>query len=197
MTNRVMTVLAMLTVPALAIACNAEPPDDDELSGQTSRQIAPNDDIDGQADEIDGQAREIIGIEPRGSNCVPGGFYCGGDKVLGFRDTLYKCNGSGAPSVVRTCAAGCQIASAGFDDYCKVDTTKSGPPQKNPPKTSPAGNNCVPGGFYCGGDKVTGDRNTLYKCNGPGTPTVVRTCLLGCRIANAGSDDYCNSISIE
>lgn len=53
-----------------------------------------------------------------------------------------------------------------------------------------SGGNCSPGGFYCGGDKVVGDAKTLYKCNGPGTPTVVQKCALGC-VVNAGRDDSC------
>lgn len=54
----------------------------------------------------------------------------------------------------------------------------------------PKGNDCTPGGFYCGGDKVTGDAKTLYKCTGPGTPTVVKVCTLGCSV-NSGVDDSC------
>lgn len=55
---------------------------------------------------------------------------------------------------------------------------------------TPKGNNCVKGGYYCGGDKVTGDAKTLYKCNGPGKPSVVQKCSNGCRV-NPGRDDSC------
>ncbi|MDB4993852.1 MAG: hypothetical protein JWM74_1284 [Myxococcaceae bacterium] len=58
------------------------------------------------------------------------------------------------------------------------------------PITTPKGNGCVAGGNYCGGDKVTGDPKTLYKCTGPGTPTVVEKCASGCMVS-AGSDDSC------
>jgi murein DD-endopeptidase MepM/ murein hydrolase activator NlpD len=53
-----------------------------------------------------------------------------------------------------------------------------------------SGGSCVPGGVYCGGDKVIGDAKTLYKCNGPGAPTVVTKCAYGCSV-NAGNDDSC------
>jgi murein DD-endopeptidase MepM/ murein hydrolase activator NlpD len=55
-----------------------------------------------------------------------------------------------------------------------------------------AGNDCTPGGLYCGGDKVTGDAKTLYKCTGPGTPLVSEKCALGCTV-NPGTDDSCVS----
>lgn len=55
---------------------------------------------------------------------------------------------------------------------------------------TPSGGNCVAGGMYCGGDKVIGDAKTLYKCNGPGTPTVVEKCTYGCSV-NPGSNDSC------
>jgi murein DD-endopeptidase MepM/ murein hydrolase activator NlpD len=58
------------------------------------------------------------------------------------------------------------------------------------PNVVPKGNGCVAGGRYCGGDKVTGDSKTLYKCNGAATPTVVEKCASGCMV-NSGSDDSC------
>ncbi len=49
-------------------------------------------------------------------------------------------------------------------------------------------------GDYCGGDKVNnGNRNTLYRCHGPGPATVVRSCANGCHVAAAGHDDYCSA----
>lgn len=59
-----------------------------------------------------------------------------------------------------------------------------------PPDAAPKGNDCVKGGLYCGGDKVTGDAKTLYKCEGPGAPTVVEKCANGCMV-NSGTDDSC------
>jgi murein DD-endopeptidase MepM/ murein hydrolase activator NlpD len=54
----------------------------------------------------------------------------------------------------------------------------------------PKGNDCVVGGRYCGGDKVSGDPKTLYLCKGPGTPKVVETCATSCQV-NPGTDDSC------
>ena len=55
---------------------------------------------------------------------------------------------------------------------------------------APKGNNCVPGGYYCGGDKVSGDPKTLYLCRGPGTPAVAQRCTTSCKV-NSGVDDSC------
>ena len=57
--------------------------------------------------------------------------------------------------------------------------------------TTNAGSTCVVGGLYCGGDKVSGDRNTLYRCTGAGAPAVVRHCASGCVIMPPGQDDRC------
>ena len=47
-------------------------------------------------------------------------------------------------------------------------------------------------GDYCGGDKVSnGDPDTLYTCDGPGSPTASRACDNGCTVAPPGTDDYC------
>lgn len=57
----------------------------------------------------------------------------------------------------------------------------------------PSGGNCTKGFQYCGGNKVIGDPSTLYKCNGPGEPTVISKCDRGC-IVNPNSvdaDDAC------
>ena len=109
-----------------------------------------------------------------GGNCVVGGLYCGGDKVSGDAGTLYRCNGTGAPTVVERCSAGCQV-NAGSDDACRS-----------------AGGGCTAGGLYCGGDKLSGNANTLYRCNGGAEPTVVERCSAGCQV-NPGADDSCKS----
>lgn len=49
---------------------------------------------------------------------------------------------------------------------------------------------CVVGGSYCGGDKLAGDPDTLYRCNADGTGTVIRKCENGCSV-NPGRDDSC------
>lgn len=56
--------------------------------------------------------------------------------------------------------------------------------------TTNSGSSCFVGGLYCGGDKISGDKNTLYRCTGTGAPTVVRHCASGCAI-HAGDDDAC------
>ena len=51
---------------------------------------------------------------------------------------------------------------------------------------------CVTGGTYCGGDKVNGDPNVLYKCGADGFATTVQqSCTNGCIVAPPGQDDYC------
>lgn len=49
------------------------------------------------------------------------GDYCGGDKVsYGSPNTLYHCTGPNTKAtVVKVCSAGCVVAPAGSDDYCK------------------------------------------------------------------------------
>ena len=55
---------------------------------------------------------------------------------------------------LEACTLGCLVRPQGHDDAC----------------------HCTPGGFYCGGDKVEGNPNTLYKCKSDGTGSVVRHC---------------------
>ncbi|MDB4944333.1 MAG: hypothetical protein JWP97_3867 [Labilithrix sp.] len=62
--------------------------------------------------------------------------------------------------------------------------------EPDPAEVEPSGGDCVPGGLYCGGDKVTGSSKTLYRCEGPGAPTVVEKCAAGCSV-NAGQNDAC------
>jgi hypothetical protein len=49
---------------------------------------------------------------------------------------------------------------------------------------------CVAGSLYCGGDKVSGDPSTLYRCTGGSAGTVVEACARGCSV-NAGANDSC------
>jgi hypothetical protein len=116
-----------------------------------------------------------------GGDCVAGGLYCGGDKVSGDSNTLYRCDGGGAISVQQHCSAGCSV-NAGRDDSCKSGGS--------PPPPPPSGGTCVAGGLYCGGDKLSGDSHSLYRCNGPGAPTDLGHCSDGCEVI-AGHDDAC------
>ncbi|MGZ3423021.1 MAG: hypothetical protein ACXVEF_29955 [Polyangiales bacterium] len=49
-------------------------------------------------------------------------------------------------------------------------------------------------GEYCGGDKVSNASGSrLYRCSGPNTAAkLVSVCSYGCKVAPAGSDDFCN-----
>jgi hypothetical protein len=104
--------------------------------------------------------------------CVQGGFYCGGDKLAGDPDTLYQCNGGGVPLARGRCEGGCLVRPA-QDDAC-----------------AGVGGTCVEGGFYCGGDKVDGDPQSLYRCSG-GVGVDRVACANGCVVAPAGEDDHC------
>lgn len=100
--------------------------------------------------------------------CVAGGLYCGGDKLTGNANTLYRCGSDGKGTVVRACSHGCSVNS-GDDDSCK----------------------CSPGGDYCGGDQITGNASTLYRCGSNGvSTTVLKRCANGCSV-NSGRDDSC------
>lgn len=104
-------------------------------------------------------------------DCVAGSMYCGGDKLAGDPDTLYQCNGGGVPLARGVCAFGC-IIRPGDDDTCRG-----------------GGGTCVDGGFYCGGDKLDGDPQILYRCAGGAGVDGVE-CADGC-VVNAGGDDAC------
>ena len=114
------------------------------------------------------RARDGSESSPSGGNCVPGGLYCGTDKVDGHRNSLYRCNSNHSASLVRACAHGCSINS-GDDDSCR----------------------CVAGSNYCGGDVITGNSSTLYECGSNGVSTsVVRHCSNGCAVIS-GAEDRC------
>ena len=49
---------------------------------------------------------------------------------------------------------------------------------------------CEAGAYYCGGDKLAGDSQTLYQCNGGGVPLARGRCELGC-IVRPTLDDAC------
>jgi hypothetical protein len=49
---------------------------------------------------------------------------------------------------------------------------------------------CTAGSFYCGGDMIAGDPETLYICNGGGVPFARGRCLHGCTVVPGGKD-YC------
>ncbi len=49
---------------------------------------------------------------------------------------------------------------------------------------------CVTGGYYCGGDKVSGEPGRLYRCEKDGSATLVSACTHGC-VSRPGRDDAC------
>lgn len=102
--------------------------------------------------------------------CTAGALYCGGDKVAGDPGTLYQCNGGGVPLARGACLGDC-ASRPGADDTCRGIGT------------------CMEGGAYCGGDKLDGDPQVLYRCTA-GAGTNPRTCADGC-IVNPGLDDRC------
>jgi len=111
-------------------------------------------------------AAQLVLVAPQA--CVEGTLYCGGDLVAGSTDTLYACK-AGAPVARGVCAGGC-LTRPGKGDLC-----------------AGTGGSCVTGGLYCGGDKLDGDPQSLYRC-GSG---LVMACANGCVVGSAGHDDAC------
>jgi len=106
------------------------------------------------------------------SACTDNALYCGGNSIAGSTDTLYRCRAAGVPEARGVCAGGCLIRPT------KGDTCAG------------AGGTCVDTGLYCGGDKLDGDPQSLYRC-GSGSGTLVMDCANGCVIGSPGHDDAC------
>lgn len=104
--------------------------------------------------------------------CVSGGYYCGGEQVPGDTRSLYRCNPDGSVTRFYKCATACVVSPPGKDDACSPATT------------------CKVNGTYCGGDKVNGDPDVLYKCLTGGGVSVVQRCTKGCQV-NPNDDDAC------
>lgn len=115
------------------------------------------------------RARLALALDPAASACEPASRACGQDAgSLGDPSTVYRCDAEGLPASRGRCAHGCR------DGNCLP------------------GSACVVGGEYCGGDKVTGDPQTLYRCtNVSGTGTVIRECATRCIVSPPGQDDRC------
>lgn len=109
-----------------------------------------------------------------GGGCPQGnGLYCGGHGVAGSASTLYRCT-NGALTVQASCSAGCLQMPAGQNDSC-VDSTQT----------------CTQGnGLYCGGNGITGNTNTLYRCEN-GNVSVHQVCGT-CTRKPAGQNDTCS-----
>lgn len=117
-----------------------------------------------------GRADVEITLAPPG-DCVPDSFYCGGDKLAGDPGVLYVCNGGGVPFARGRCALEC-VVNPDNDDACRG-----------------VGGPCTEGGFYCGGNELDGDPQSLYQCIG-GVARNRRACAAGCEL-RPGRDDAC------
>jgi surface antigen len=107
-------------------------------------------------------------------SCDHLGYYCGNDGLGKDANKLYYCSGEGAtPSVSKDCSFTCAIMPKGQDDKCASGSCSS-----------------VVTGYYCGSDKIGGDKNTLYLCK-DSKPAGAKYCANGCATAAKGSDDYC------
>jgi hypothetical protein len=62
---------------------------------------------------------------------------------------------------------------------------------KSGPSNEPSLGSCPNDALYCGGDYVSGDPNTLYRCTSH-RMTVEQTCANGCEWMPNGVDDRCN-----
>jgi hypothetical protein len=111
-----------------------------------------------------------IELAPPG-DCVAGSFYCGGDKLAGDPGVLYLCNPAGVPLARGRCALEC-VVNTGNDDACRG-----------------VGGPCTEGGYYCGGNELDGDPQSLYQCIG-GVGKNRRACANGC-VIRPGQDDAC------
>lgn len=105
--------------------------------------------------------------------CPAGRSSCGGHLVAGPADQIFRCEADGGTTRLAKCANGCAVAAAGLDDACRPPTP------------------CELNGRYCGGDKVNGDPDVLYRCGTGGSVSVHERCKARCVVADAGFDDYC------
>jgi hypothetical protein len=87
------------------------------------------------------------------------------------------------------------LAGNRIDAHCPITEAEKAAVRKAQSGGGAATNNatCVTGGAYCGGDKLDGDTNTLYRCNGAAAPTVIEVCANGCSVSS-GRDDSCNEL---
>jgi hypothetical protein len=124
-----LAVLACLVCATLPLAAcgkvdgNAAPPvgaggsvDDGDLGGVAGVDLGA----------VDGAT--AVEVDAGGARCgatAQKGDYCGNDKIVnGDPDTLYTCAAADAPPTdAKRCVAGCIVAPAGSDDYCKLPTT--------------------------------------------------------------------------
>lgn len=107
------------------------------------------------------------------SACKVDGLYCGGHGIAGPTNILHRCTAAGTGTVVAKCANGCIPSATDGADACSAPTA------------------CVAGGSYCGGDKVNGDPDVLYRCIDGTATSIIRRCFQGCQVNPPGQDDAC------
>ena len=109
-----------------------------------------------------------------GSACANAGWYCGNDGLNKDPNTNYYCDSSGGTVTKKDkCASTCVTEPHGHNDECTSEGDCSGLH-----------------GYYCGGDKISGDKNTLFLCL-KGANSGATYCSNGCHVAKSGHDDYC------
>lgn len=87
-------------------------------------------------------------MDRRWSPRLPRGESCGGDVLRDDPDVVYRGLPDGGGALARKCASGCMHdACNGLAGRCAMPAVP-----------------CKVGGFYCGGDKLDGDRGVLYTC---------------------------------
>ncbi|MCW5833953.1 MAG: hypothetical protein KIS78_16255 [Labilithrix sp.] len=101
------------------------------------------------------------------ARCAEGTLACRADGL-----TLERCADGGFTLVAR-CGGGCADASGATSASCNAPIP------------------CVTGGSYCGGDKLDGDPDVLYRCAASGAHTVIRRCGPGDCLVQPGRDDRC------
>jgi hypothetical protein len=103
------------------------------------------------------------------------GCYQGNDGLGLDANNLYYCAAAGSsPSLSSDCSFTCTIMPSGQNDKCANTGSCSS----------------VTTGYYCGTDKIGGDKSTLFLCESS-TPQGSAFCANGCVTATSGSDDYC------
>ena len=110
-----------------------------------------------------------------GSYCNNAGWYCGNDGLDKDPNKNYYCSSAGGDVTDNeACKTTCVTMPSGNNDECTSNGSCDGLH-----------------GYYCGDDKVNGDKNTLYLCL-DGAPSGATYCANGCHTASSGYDDYCN-----
>lgn len=122
------------------------------------------------------EPREATAPGPRVGQaaCTHTRLVCGGDGNPGEARMLYRCTGDHL-TFERPCPSGCQRGRGNADDACKP----------RPPTAY-----CSMDGWFCGGDRVDGDPNVLYRCVDHALQ-LERVCEGGCDVDPDGIADRC------